>query len=155
MLGNFSVGDYFKQEAISWAWEFVTRRLELSPQRLWITVFLDDDESFHIWRKLGIPEERIIRFGEEDNFWGPAGDSGPCGPCSEILYDFGEGVGCGQASCAPGCDCGRYSEIWNLVFTQYNQDKRGASHPVTPAQYRYRHGIGENGGRSAGQDLGL
>jgi len=125
MLGNFSVGDYFKREAISWAWEFVTQRLELPPSRLWITIFLDDDESFGYWREIGVPEERILRFGEEDNFWGPAGDSGPCGPCSEIIYDFGEGVGCGKASCAPGCDCGRFSEIWNLVFTQYNQDKEG------------------------------
>ncbi len=125
MLGNFSVGDYFKQEAIGWAWEFVTERLRLPPERLWISIFLDDDESFGIWREVGVPEQRILRFGEEDNFWGPAGDSGPCGPCSEIYYDFGEGVGCKQASCAPGCDCGRFSEIWNLVFTQYNQDKDG------------------------------
>ena len=125
MLGNFSVGDYFKLEAISWAWEFVTRRLKLSPERLWVTVFLDDDESFRIWRKVGVAEERILRFGEEDNFWGPAGDSGPCGPCSEIHYDFGEDVGCGKPSCRPNCGCGRFSEIWNLVFTQYNQDKEG------------------------------
>ncbi len=125
MLGNFSVGDYFKQEAISWAWEFVTRRLKLQPQRLWITVFLDDDESFQLWRNIGVPEERILRFGEQDNFWGPAGNSGPCGPCSEIHYDFGEEFGCGKASCAPGCGCGRFSEIWNLVFTQYNQDEKG------------------------------
>jgi len=125
MLGNFSVGDYFKQETISWAWEFVTQHLRLPPQRLWITIFLDDDESFRCWRKLGVPEERILRFGEEDNFWGPAGNSGPCGPCSEIYYDFGEEFGCGKPSCAPNCDCGRFSEIWNLVFTQYNQDKEG------------------------------
>ncbi len=125
MLGNFSIGDYFKKEAISWAWEFVTRRLGLSPQRLWITIFLDDEESFRIWREMGVPEQRILRFGEEHNFWGPAGDFGPCGPCSEIHYDFGEEVGCGRASCRPNCDCGRFSEIWNLVFTQYNQDKDG------------------------------
>ncbi len=125
MLGNFSVGDYFKSEAINWAWEFVTRRLGLAPERLWITIFLDDDESFHYWREVGVPEQRILRFGEQDNFWGPAGDSGPCGPCSEIHYDFGEEVGCGKASCAPNCQCGRFSEIWNLVFTQYNQDKDG------------------------------
>jgi len=125
MLGNFSVGDYFKPEAISWAWEFVTQRLSLPPERLWITIFLDDDESFHLWRQIGVPESRISRFGEADNFWGPAGDSGPCGPCSEILYDFGEEFGCGKASCAPGCECGRFSEIWNLVFTQYNQDSEG------------------------------
>jgi len=130
MLGNFSVGDYFKQEAISWAWEFVTQRLGLSPQRLWITIFLDDDESFSYWRKVGVPEERILRFGEEDNFWGPAGDSGPCGPCSEIHYDFGEEVGCGKPSCAPNCSCGRFSEIWNLVFTQYNQDGEGHRTPL-------------------------
>ncbi len=125
MLGNFSIGDYFKQEAIGWAWEFVTQRLKLPVERLWISIFLDDDESFHYWRELNVPEERILRFGEEDNFWGPAGDSGPCGPCSEIFYDFGEEVGCRRASCAPGCDCGRFTEIWNLVFPQYNQDKDG------------------------------
>ncbi len=125
MLGNFSIGDYFKREAVSWAWEFVTRWLKLSPQRLWISIYLDDDESFQHWREIGVPEARILRFGEEDNFWGPAGESGPCGPCSEIYYDFGEEAGCGKASCAPGCECGRFSEIWNLVFTQYNQDKEG------------------------------
>jgi len=125
MLGNFSIGDYFKQEAINWAWEFVTQCLGLPPERLWITVYLDDDESFGYWREIGVPEPRILRFGEKDNFWGPAGNAGPCGPCSEIHYDFGEGFGCGKASCAPGCDCGRFSEIWNLVFTQYNQDEDG------------------------------
>jgi len=130
MLGNFSVGDYFKQETIEWAWEFATQRLKLQPERLWITVFTDDDEAFDYWRKIGVAEDRILRYGEKDNFWGPAGDSGPCGPCSEILYDFGEGVGCGKASCAPDCDCGRFSEIWNLVFTQYYQDKEGRRTPL-------------------------
>jgi len=130
MLGNFSVGDYFKPEAINWAWEFVTQCLRLPPQRLWITIFLDDEESFRYWQELGVPEPRILRFGEEDNFWGPAGDSGPCGPCSEIVYDFGEEFGCGKASCGPNCDCGRFSEIWNLVFTQYNQDKEGHRNPL-------------------------
>ena len=125
MLGNFSIGDYFKQEAISWAWEFVTQRLGLPPQRLWATIFLDDDEAFRYWQEVGVAEERILRFGEEDNFWGPAGDSGPCGPCSEVHYDLGEEFGCGKPSCGPNCDCGRFSEIWNLVFTQYNQDKQG------------------------------
>jgi len=125
MLGNFSIGDYFKREAIGWAWEFVTQRLGLAPERLWATIFLDDDESFGYWREVGIPEERILRFDEEDNYWGPAGDSGPCGPCSEIHYDFGEEFGCGRSSCAPNCECGRFSEIWNLVFTQYDQDKEG------------------------------
>lgn len=125
MLGNFSIGDYFKREAIEWAWEFVTKRLQLPPQKLWITIYLDDDEAFGYWREIGIPAERILRFGEEDNFWGPAGNSGPCGPCSEIHYDFGEEVGCGQADCKPNCGCGRFSEIWNLVFTQYDQDESG------------------------------
>jgi alanyl-tRNA synthetase len=130
MLGNFSVGDYFKKEAIAWAWEFVTQRLKLSEERLWVTVFLDDDESFGYWRGVGVPEERILRFGEKDNYWGPAGDSGPCGPCSEIHYDFGEDVGCGKPDCKPNCTCGRFSEIWNLVFTQYNQDKKGKRTPL-------------------------
>ncbi len=130
MLGNFSVGDYFKQEAISWGWEFVTECLKLAPEKLWITIYLDDDESFRYWREIGVPEEKILRFGEEDNFWGPAGDSGPCGPCSEIHYDFGEDVGCGKLDCKPNCNCGRFSEIWNLVFTQYNQDLDGKRTPL-------------------------
>jgi alanyl-tRNA synthetase len=130
MLGNFSVGDYFKKEAIAWAWEFVTERLKLKPERLWVSVYLDDDESFEYWRKIGFPEEKIVRLGEEDNFWGPAGDSGPCGPCSEIHYDFGVEAGCGKPECGPGCNCGRFSEIWNLVFTQYNQDSDGKREPL-------------------------
>ncbi len=130
MLGNFSIGDYFKKEAIGWAWEFVTGRLKLPVERLWITVFLDDDEAFRYWRELGVAESRIMRMGEESNFWGPAGDSGPCGPCSEIHYDFGEERSCGKPSCGPGCSCGRFSEIWNLVFTQYNQDKEGKRTPL-------------------------
>ena len=130
MLGNFSVGDYFKKEAIAWAWEFVTQCLKLSPERLWVTIYLDDEEAFSYWRGIGFPEEKIVRLGEEDNFWGPAGDSGPCGPCSEIHYDFGEGVGCGRPECKPGCDCSRFSEIWNLVFTQYNQDRDGKRTPL-------------------------
>jgi len=130
MLGNFSVGDYFKREAIAWAWEFVAERLKIPPQRLWVTIYLDDDEAFNCWREIGFPEERIVRLGEEDNFWGPAGDSGPCGPCSEIHYDLGEEVGCGRPECGPDCDCGRFSEIWNLVFTQYNQDRDGKRTPL-------------------------
>jgi alanyl-tRNA synthetase len=130
MLGNFSIGDYFKQEAIEYAWEFVIEHLGLPRERLWITIFLDDDESFDYWRQLGVPEERIIRHGEDDNFWGPAGDSGPCGPCSEIHYDFGEEVGCGLPTCVPGCDCERFLEIWNLVFTQYYQDESGSRTPL-------------------------
>ncbi len=130
MLGNFSVGDYFKKEAIAWAWEFVTKWLKLPQERLWVTIYLNDDESFGYWRDVGVPEERILRFGEEDNYWGPAGDTGPCGPCSEIHYDFGEEVGCGKPTCQPNCPCGRFSEIWNLVFTQYNQDKDGKRKPL-------------------------
>ncbi|MGQ9545865.1 MAG: alanine--tRNA ligase [Dehalococcoidia bacterium] len=122
MLGNFSVGDYFKKEAISWAWEFVTKYLKLPEERLWITIYLDDDEAFTYWRGVGVPATKILRFGEEDNFWGPVGDSGPCGPCSEIHYDLGEKLGCGTPECKPNCNCGRFSEIWNLVFMQYNQD---------------------------------
>ena len=130
MLGNFSVGEYFKKEAISWAWEFVTEYLKLSPERLWATIYLDDDEAFTHWRQVGVPAERILRFGDEDNFWGPAGDSGPCGPCSEIHYDLGEEVGCGRPECRPNCECGRFSEIWNLVFTQYNQSPDGSRTPL-------------------------
>jgi alanyl-tRNA synthetase len=125
MLGNFSVGDYFKKETISWAWEFVTRYLKLPEERLWITIYLDDDEAFAYWQEAGVPSAKILRFGEEDNFWGPVGDSGPCGPCSEIHYDLGTELGCGKAECGPNCECGRFSEIWNLVFTQYNQDLGG------------------------------
>ena len=130
MLGNFSIGDYFKKESIAWAWEFATERLKLPPERLWATIYLDDDESFQYWKDVGVPEERILRFGEKDNFWGPAGDTGPCGPCSELHFDFGEDVGCGTAECKPNCECGRYSEIWNLVFTQYNQDENGNRTPL-------------------------
>jgi len=130
MLGNFSVGDYFKKEAILWAWEFVTKYLKLPEERLWITIYLDDDEAFACWQEVGIPAGKILRFSEEDNFWGPVGDSGPCGPCSEIHYDLGEEFGCGRPECKPNCDCGRFSEIWNLVFTQYNQDQSGRRTPL-------------------------
>jgi len=130
MLGNFSVGDYFKKETIAWAWEFVTERLKLPPEKLWITIFLDDDEAFEIWRQIGIPASKIVRFGEEDNFWGPAGSSGPCGPDSEIHYDLGVDKGCGQPDCRPNCKCGRFTEIWNLVFPQYNQDEKGHRTPL-------------------------
>jgi alanyl-tRNA synthetase len=125
MLGNFSVGDYFKKEAIAWAWEFVTRYLRIDSERLWVTIFLDDDEAFNLWREVGVPVQRIARFGEEDNFWGPVGDSGPCGPDTEIFYDFGEEFGCGKPSCAPNCTCGRFNEIGTLVFMQYDQSKEG------------------------------
>lgn len=130
MLGNFSVGDYFKEEAIAWAWEFMHERLKVDPERLWVTIYLDDDEAFRCWRKIGFPEKKIVRLGEKDNFWGPAGDSGPCGPCSEIHYDFGEKFGCGKSDCTPGCACGRFSEVWNLVFTQYDQSRDGKRTPL-------------------------
>ena len=130
MLGNFSVGDYFKKEAIAWAWEFLTRNWKIPAEKLWVSVFTEDDEAFEIWRRIGIPAERIVRLGEEDNFWGPAGSSGPCGPCSEIYYDFGVELGCGSPDCKPGCKCARFSEIWNLVFTEYNQDEQGKRTPL-------------------------
>ena len=129
MLGNFSIGDYFKKEAIAWAWEFVIDWLKLPEERLWIAIYLDDDESFQHWRDVGVKAERILRFGEEHNFWGPAGETGPCGPCSEIHYDFGEEYGCGP-DCSPACDCGRFVELWNLVFTEYYQDAEGKRTPL-------------------------
>ncbi len=130
MLGNFSVGDYFKKEAIAWAWEFFIERMKISPEKLWVTIYLDDEEAFKYWREIGVPENKIIRCGEKDNFWGPAGSSGPCGPCSEIHYDFGKDKGCGKKDCKPNCACGRFTEIWNLVFTQYNQDEKGNRTPL-------------------------
>jgi alanyl-tRNA synthetase len=131
MLGNWSVGDYFKKEAIAWAWEFFMERLKIDPAKLWITIYLDDDEAFELWKAIGIPENRIVRFGAKDNFWGPVGGSGPCGPCSEIHYDFGADKGCGKPDCKPNCECGRFKEIWNLVFTQYNQDENGNRAPLS------------------------
>jgi len=131
MLGNFSIGDYFKKEAITWSWEFVVGRLKLDPQRIWITVYTDDDEALDIWHKqIGVPLDRIMRFGAKDNFWGPAGSSGPCGPCSELHYDFGAQYGCGKPDCNPGCGCGRFVEMWNLVFTQFNQDENKVRTPL-------------------------
>jgi len=126
MLGNFSVGDYFKKEAIAWSWEFCTEYLHLEPERLWATVYLDDDEAFAMWEETGVPAHKILRFGDEDNFWGPAGNSGPCGPCSELHYDLGAERGCGKPSCGPNCECGRFVEVWNLVFTQYDQKPDGS-----------------------------
>ena len=124
MLGNFSFGDYFKEEAIPWAWEFCTEVLELPKDKLWVTIYLDDDEAFDIWHnKVGVPAERIVRLGKEDNFWEHG--SGPCGPCSEIHFDRGEKFGCGKPDCKPGCDCDRFMEFWNLVFTQFEGDGHG------------------------------
>lgn len=130
MLGNFSFGDYFKPEIIPWAWEFLTERVGLDPERLYATVYLDDDEAYNIWHeKVGLPKERIFRLGADDNFWA-AGPVGPCGPCSEIIYDQGEKYSCGKPTCTVGCDCDRYLEIWNLVFMQYNRDKDGNLTPL-------------------------
>ena len=126
MLGNFSFGDYFKLDAIQWTWEFLTdpKWVGLEPDRLYPSVYLDDDEAFDIWHKVvGIPKDRIYRMGKEDNFWEHG--SGPCGPCSEVYYDRGEEFGCGKPDCAPGCDCDRYIEIWNNVFTQFDNDGEG------------------------------
>ena len=124
MLGNFSFGDYFKHEAINWSWEFLTEVVGLDPDRLYPSVYLDDDEAFDIWNKeVGIQKERIFRFGKEDNFWEHG--AGPCGPCSEIYYDRGEKYGCGKPGCTVGCDCDRYIEVWNNVFTQFENDGNG------------------------------
>ena len=121
MLGNFSFGDYFKKESIRWTWEFLTEVVGLDPDRLYPSVYLDDDEAWEIWNKdIGIPAERIFRFGKEDNFWEHG--SGPCGPCSEVYYDRGEKYGCGRPDCTVGCECDRYMEIWNNVFTQFDND---------------------------------
>ncbi len=130
MLGNFSIGNYFKKESIAWAWEFVIDHLHLPKEHLWITVFLDDDEAEGYWLELGVPKDRIVRCDEKDNFWGPAGETGPCGPCSEIHYDFGTDTGCGKPDCIPACDCGRFLEIWNLVFTEFDQDAEGNRTPL-------------------------
>lgn len=124
MLGNFSFGDYFKEEAIQWTWEFLTDVVGLDPDRLYPSVYVDDDEAFEIWnKKMGIPAERIFKFGKEDNFWEHG--SGPCGPCSEVYYDRGEKYGCCKPDCTVGCDCDRYMEIWNDVFTQFDNDGKG------------------------------
>lgn len=124
MLGNFSFGDYFKHEAIAWSWEFLTEVVGLDPERLYPSVYLEDDEAFDIWKnEIGIAPERIFKFGKADNFWEHG--SGPCGPCSEIYYDRGEKYGCGKPGCTVGCDCDRYIEVWNNVFTQFDNDGRG------------------------------
>jgi alanyl-tRNA synthetase len=130
MLGNFSFGDYFKKEVIPWAWEFITERIGLDPERLYATIYLDDDEAHDLWRDLvGLNEDRVVRFGDDDNFWA-AGPTGPCGPCSELLYDQGPDFSCGKPDCGLGCDCDRYLEIWNLVFMQYSRDESGKLTPL-------------------------
>jgi alanyl-tRNA synthetase len=130
MLGNFSFGDYFKSEACAWAYEYSTKVLGMDPDRLWFSIYEDDDEAEAIWRdEVGVPADRIVRMGAKDNFWS-AGPTGPCGPCSELYYDQGEEVGCGQPDCAPGCDCDRYVEYWNLVFMQYDRQEDGTLLPL-------------------------
>ena len=130
MLGNFSFGDYFKEEAIDFGWDLLTNGYGLPEDKLWISIYLDDDEANDLWHKnIGVPEDRIVRFGEEDNFWA-MGDTGPCGPCSEIHLDRGEAFGCGKPDCKIGCECDRYLEIWNLVFMQFNRDASGEMTPL-------------------------
>lgn len=131
MLGNFSFGDYYKKEIIPWAWEFVTEVLKLDKDRLWITIYETDEEAFDIWRSVGVPAERIKRKGKKDNFWGPPGASGSCGPCSEIHYDLGEEYKCDDPNCGiDTCECDRWVEIWNLVFTELYQDEEGNQSPL-------------------------
>jgi len=130
MLGNFSFGDYFKKEAIEFGWKLLTEVYKLPVEKLWVTVFEEDDEASELWQKvIGLPEDRVLRMGEKDNFWS-MGDTGPCGPCSEILIDQGEEFSCGKKTCAPGCDCDRYLELWNLVFMQYDRDSSGKMTPL-------------------------
>jgi len=135
MLGNFSFGDYFKEEAISWAWEFLTKELKIDKESLWVSVYSEDFEAYKIWSdKVGLPERKIVKLGDKDNFW-PAeaktkGPNGPCGPCSEIFFDFGEASGCQKKDCGPSCSCGRFVEIWNLVFTQFNRKENGELEPL-------------------------
>jgi alanyl-tRNA synthetase len=129
MLGNFSFGDYFKKEAIEMAWDLLNHQWGLPLERMWITIYFEDNEAFELWREIGIPADRIIRMGEKDNFWA-MGETGPCGPCSEIVIDQGEGVGCGRANCSVGCDCDRFLELWNLVFMQFNRNSDGKVLPL-------------------------
>ncbi|HOU35904.1 MAG TPA: alanine--tRNA ligase [Candidatus Omnitrophota bacterium] len=135
MLGNFSFGDYFKKEAIAWAWEFLTMELRISPDKLWVSVYKDDDEAYDIWKNdIKFPEQKIVRLGDHENFW-PAdakekGPNGPCGPCSEIFIDLGPSAGCKKPDCSPACSCGRFIEIWNLVFTQFNRKEGGILEPL-------------------------
>nr|MBP7216493.1 alanine--tRNA ligase [Candidatus Omnitrophota bacterium] len=135
MLGNFSFGDYFKKEAIVYAWEFLTEVLKIDPRTLWVSVYKDDDEAFSIWRDVvHIASEKIVRLGDKDNFWPQEaktkGPNGPCGPCSEIFFDLGKQVGCAKDDCTPACNCGRFIEIWNLVFTQFNRKDDGSLEPL-------------------------
>lgn len=135
MLGNFSFGDYFKKDAISWAWEFLTGELKIKKEKLWVSVYKEDNEAYKIWKGLiRVPSEKIVRLGDRENFW-PAeaktnGPNGPCGPCSEIFFDHGRETGCGKPDCSPSCACGRFVEVWNLVFTQFNRKSNGELEPL-------------------------
>lgn len=129
MLGSFSFGDYFKRESINWGWEFMTKVLEMPVDKLWVSVYQDDDEAYNIWKdEIGFPEERIVRLGKDDNFWEIG--TGPCGPCSEIYFDMGEDHGCGDPDCKPGCECDRFVEFWNHVFTQFSKQEDGCYEPL-------------------------
>ncbi len=147
MLGNFSVGDYFKEGAIRFAWEFSLDYLGLDPERLWISYFEGDEtiepdeEAVALWSEAGLPRERMVGLPRSANFWGPVGPSGPCGPSSELYYDRGPEYGCGLPDCRPGCECDRYVEYWNLVFTGYNMDENQILAPL-PAEHRHGHGPG-------------
>jgi len=130
MLGNFSFGDYFKREAIAFAWEFLTKELNIPAEKLSIAVFEKDDEAYDIWHKeMNLPANKLFRLDEDNNFWA-VGPTGPCGPCSEIYYDLGASVGCGKPTCQPGCDCDRFLEVWNLVFIQYDRNEAGELIPL-------------------------
>lgn len=130
MLGSFSFGDYFKKESVTWGWEFITQYLKMPADLVWATVYLDDQEAYDLWHgMIGIPEERIVRLGKDDNFWEIG--TGPCGPCSELYFDRGESYSCGRPDCKPGCECDRYVEFWNHVFTQFNRDEEGNYTPLT------------------------
>jgi alanyl-tRNA synthetase len=135
MLGNFSFGDYFKKDAISWAWEFLTKELKIEEKRLWVSVYEEDSEAYDIWKdSIKIPESRIVKLGQKDNFWPSEakdkGPNGPCGPCSEIYYDYGENQGCADPGCSPACGCARFVEVWNLVFTQFDRKDAGLLEPL-------------------------
>ncbi|MBM4137804.1 MAG: alanine--tRNA ligase, partial [Nitrospira sp.] len=130
MLGNFSFGDYFKKDAITFAWELLTEWFKVPKDKLWVSIYEEDDESEHLWiENSDVKPDKIVRLGAKDNFWQMA-DTGPCGPCSEIILDRGESVGCGKAGCSVGCDCDRFLEIWNLVFMQFNRDEHGKLTPL-------------------------
>ncbi len=150
MLGNFSFGDYFKEEAIIFGWEWVTKVMKLPPDKLYATVFDDDDEAFNLWEKIApeLKNGRVLRFGKEDNYWS-MGETGPNGPCSEIHYDRGPEFGCGKSTCGVNCECDRYCEIWNLVFMQFDTKAGWNDRAFAEAVGRYRRRIGKNHGHHA------